>query len=317
MKRVLLTGATGFVGSHIAEALLKADYGVRCTLRAKSSTRWLEGLDVERIIVDFGESGSLRRVAEGVDAVIHAAGLTRAKDPEAYTRVNSEGTKRLAEAAAAAGVARFVLISSLAARGPDAETPTGDHPTSDYGRSKLEAERKLHALKGLESISLRLAAVYGPRDKDLLPLFQMAHRGFLTLPSASGALQPLFVEDAAAATLAALEGSAPFGPFDVAEQGRYGWDEVARGLEGALGRSVRVVKLPHAVFAFAGRAAERAATLTESQPAFDKRRADDLARHTWTCDPTPTERALGWKAEVALPEGLERTARWYRAQGWL
>jgi nucleoside-diphosphate-sugar epimerase len=316
--RVLVTGATGFVGSHIARAFVEAGYEVRCGVRASSSARWISSLDVELTPLDMvGRAEDLSRAVENIDLVVHAAGITRARRPEDYHVVNAEGTRRLASAALEAGVRRFVLISSLAARGPD-DTTKDDHPESAYGRSKLEAEARLRGFdERVETIALRPAAVYGPRDTDLLPLFKMAHRGWLPLPSGTNLLQPVYAEDVARATLAAARKAAGFGPFPVAEAARYTWEEVVVGLERALGRTVRAVRVPAAAFTLAGRAAEWAARPLSAVPVFDERRGRDLAARTWTCDTSATEQGLGWRAEVPLFEGMERTARWYGQAGWL
>jgi nucleoside-diphosphate-sugar epimerase len=312
-ERVLVTGATGFVGSHVAQAFVEAGYEVRCGLRASSDPRWIS--DLERVPLDLrGRPEDLRRAVKNVDLVIHAAGMTRARRAEDYHSVNAEGTLRLAVAAHEAGVRRFVLISSLAARGPDGHS----RPASAYGRSKLEAEAHLRSLGGrMEAVVLRPAAVYGPRDTDLLPLFKMARGGWLPVPSGASPLQPLYATDAARAALAAAREPAGFGPFPVAENRHYTWKDAVAGLEKALGRTVRAVRLPAAAFTLAGRAAEWTARPFSAVPVFDERRAQDLAVHTWTCDTSVTEQTLGWRAEVALPEGLERTARWYGRAGWL
>jgi nucleoside-diphosphate-sugar epimerase len=314
--RVLVTGATGFVGSHVAQVLVEAGYEVRCGVRASSSTRWISNLPVERVPLDMtGRAEDFSRAVENVDLVVHAAGITRARrGAEDFHAVNAGGTQKLASAALGAGVRRFVLISSLAARGPDGR----DHPESAYGRSKLEAEAHLRTLDGqMEAVILRPAAVYGPRDTDLLPLFKMAGAGFLPLPSGSNVLQPVYAEDAARAALAAARRAAGPGPFPVAEAARYTWEDVVAGLESALGRNVRAVRVPPAAFTLAGRAAEWAARAFSTAPVIDERRGRDLAARTWTCDVSGTERALGWRAEVPLFEGLERTARWYGQSGWL
>jgi nucleoside-diphosphate-sugar epimerase len=313
--RVLLTGATGFVGSHVARALVEAGYEVRCGVRASSSTRWISDLDVERVTLDLrGQPEDLSRAVNNVDLVVHAAGITRARRAGDYHSVNAGSTRGLGAAALEAGVRRFVLISSLAARGPDGS----GHPESAYGRSKLEAEEHLRSLGGqMEAVALRPAAVYGPRDTDLLPLFRMARLGWLPTPSGAGSLQPVYAEDVARAVLAAVREPASFGPFPVAEAALYTWEDVVAGLEGVFGRTVRAVRLPAAAFILAGRAAELAARPFSAVPVFDERRMRDLAVHTWTCDTSITERALGWRAEVPLVEGLERTARWYRQARWL
>ena len=318
--RVLLTGATGFVGSHIAQVLAEAGYEVLCGVRASSDLRWISGLPVERVPLDLeGGVEELSLPLENADVVVHAAGITRARRAEDYYSVNAEGTGRLATAALGAGVRRFVLISSLAARGPDDLAKDGrDHPVSAYGRSKLESEARLRSLGGeMETVALRPAAVYGPRDADLLPLFKLARAGWLPIPSGPNLLQPVYATDVAGAALAAASESVGFGPFPVAEKGRYTWKDVVAGLEQALGRRVRGVRLPATAFTLAGRVAELAARPFAALPVFDERRGRDLAVNTWTCDASSTEKALGWRAEVPLFEGLGRTVRWYGRAGWL
>jgi nucleoside-diphosphate-sugar epimerase len=312
-ERVLLTGATGFVGSHVAQAFVGAGYEVLCGVRTSSNARWIS--DLERVPLDLRvRPEDLSRAVENIDLVVHAAGITRARKTEDYYSVNAEGTLRLAVAALEAGARRFVLISSLAARGPDGHA----RPASAYGRSKLEAETHLRSLGGrMEAVVLRPAAVYGPRDTDLLPLFKMARRGWLPVPSGASSLQPVYATDAARAALAAAREPVGFGPFPVAENRRYTWKDVVAELEKALGHNVRVVTLPAAAFTLAGRAAEWAARPFSAVPVFDERRAQDLAVHTWTCDTSVTEQALGWRPEIPLLEGLERTARWYGQAGWL
>lgn len=316
-ETVLITGATGFVGSHIAEAFVEAGWRVRCTVRATSGIRWLEPLEVERVELDLQRPGDPGRALEGVGVVVHAAGVTTAPSPRLFRLVNVEGTARLAAAAAAAGVRRFVFVSSLAARGPDGS----DGPVSPYGRSKREAEELLREMGSPpEIVVLRPAGVYGPRDTNMLGLFRMAAAGWLAVPAADALLQPVYATDVAGAALRAAErdGRGPgFGPYPVAEGGRYRWGEVRTALAAALGRRVRLLRLPGLVYEAAGAAGEALGRVTGRPPSFDRRRARDLARYAWTCDPGEAERALGWRAAVGLPVGLERTLRWYRSVGWV
>jgi dihydroflavonol-4-reductase len=317
--RVLVTGATGFVGSHLARALTEAGHELRCGLRPTSDTRWIDDLEFERVRMDLANQGNLVEAVRDVDLVVHAAGLTRSERAGDYHAVNAEGTRKLAAAAAETGVRRFVLISSLAARGPDASAGPGeDHPASDYGESKLEAEAYLRGFTGsMEAVVLRPAAVYGPRDTDFLPLFRMAGAGWLVVPSSPGLLQPVYVEDVARAVLAASGRDVGFGPFPVAGDRSYTWKDVSAALQKALARPVRSFRLPAAAFLLAGGAAERTAQLRGRAPLFDERRARDLTINSWTCDVSATQEALGWQPKVQLPEGLQRTARWYARAGWL
>jgi nucleoside-diphosphate-sugar epimerase len=315
LGRALVTGATGFLGSHVAAAWVEAGHDVRCTIRATSDTRWLEGLDVESMEWDVRDTEGLSAALRDIDTVVHVAGATRAPRKPDYFQVNAAGSARLAEAAVKAGVSRFVLVSSLAARGPDG----GDGPVSAYGQSKRRGEELVRLFEEkMEIVVLRPGGIYGPRDSDLFPLFEMAGKGWLVAPAGSPPLQPVYVSDVARLTVAAGTGEyAGVGPYPVAEEGEYRWRDVREGLTSALNRRVRVIWLPKTLFISVGVIAETAARLTRQDPRLDRRNAVDLSRHGWTCDTTATREALAWQAEVSLPEGLALTAEWYRRVGWL
>lgn len=315
---VFLTGATGFVGSHVAEALGRAGFRVRCAIRATSDTRWLAGQDVETVKIDLLSRQQLRDAMRDVEHVVHAAGLTRARRETEYFSVNATVTEIVAGEAAAAGVRRFVLVSSLAARGPDGSRG----PASAYGASKLEAERRLAAVaesaNSLQPRVLRPGGVYGPRDTDLLPLFKLAATGFVPVPGVVGRLQPVYASDVAAAVLRALgETAVDQGPFALGGPEVHSWEEIADALGAAVGRNVRPVRVPVALFLAAGTVGELAAMLLRRAPDLDRRRARDLTRLDWTCELEPVEQQLGWRPSVSLHEGLAESAAWYRKMGWL
>lgn len=319
-SKILLTGGTGFLGSHVAEMLCERGLSVRATVRRTSDTRWLDPLPLEQIEADLSEPSGLAAALTGISAVVHVGGLTKAPDAATYDRVNAAGTASLAAAAGAAGVERFVYVSSLAARGPDAAAG----PVSDYGRSKQGGETRLAELaatgKAPPAIRvLRPAGIYGPRDTDLLTLFQMAARGFLVLPASPGRLQPVHVRDVASCVLRALDSadSNDPGPLPVAGSEVVGWTEVAEVLRAGRDKKVRVARLPAAAFTVAGAVAELGARLTGKPPVFDRRRATDLTQLSYTCDIEATKRILGWEPEVDLQTGMAETAAWYARHGWL
>ncbi len=246
---------------------------------------------------------------------MHCGGVTRARNEAQFHAVNAAGTGRLAAAAAAAGVARFVLISSLAARGPDG----AGGPISPYGRSKAAGETALERAKAdMERVVLRPGGIYGPRDPDLLPLFKLVARGWTIVPRSEIPLQPVYVTDAAAATLAALDAPEPSEPLPIAAADKHGWTALADALSSAVGRNARLVRVPPALFWTAGLFSEFGALFTGAAPPMDRRRAKDMSVHAWTCDPAVSTSALpGWAPHIDIRDGLERTAEWYREVGWL
>lgn len=324
---LLLTGATGFLGSHVAEAMVAEGWDVRCTVRKTSNLRWIESLPVDRVTVDLRSPHDLARVLEGVDIVVHSAGITRAASDAEYHRVNAEGTQALALGAVNAGVRRFVLVSSLAARGPDRRasdrSPPGDRPTSVYGESKLAGERRLFQVLseqegGLQGVILRPGGIYGPRDEDSLNLFKAAKTGLIPVPSGKGRLQPVYVKDVAEAVIrAAVRPAVDVKPIPIVGPEIVSWAAMGEALADAVGKPVRLVKIPDPVWQVGGALAEAAARLVRVPPQFDRRTADDLSRFDWTADPREAEAALGWRASTRLREAMSETGRWYRDQGWI
>ncbi len=317
MASVLLTGGSGFLGGHLAEALVAAGHRVTASVRRTSDTRRLDRLELRKIELDLGLEDRREAAAalEGCAAIVHCGALTRARSESEFMAVNAAGTRRLARAAAKAGVRRFVFISSLAARGPDGAAG----PVSPYGRSKARAEAALASVRGpMEIAVLRPGGVYGPRDSDLLPLFRLAARGWTAIPRNDAPLQPVYVADVVSAVLAALEAPPAPRPLPVAGAERRTWPAVARGLMAAVGRPGRVLRVPSALFLAAGALSELAGRLTGNAPAFDRRRARDLSAYAWTCDIESSRKHLDpWRPRVGIEEGLARTADWYRRMGWL
>lgn len=315
MSTVLLTGATGFVGSHIAEALVRQGYRVRCLLRASSSPQYLPAA-VEQVVVALGDESRLERALTGCAMVIHAAGVTRVRRSLEYLQVNVTGTANLASAAKRSGVRRFVFISSLAARGPDNHSA----PVSLYGASKLAAEQQLRGYADtLEVVVLRPAGVYGPRDRDFLTLFQMAERGVAVLPAGDLPLQLIHASDVADACLAALhsQGVKETPPLPLASSEIVNQQLLIDMLGHLSNRHLYKFRLPPQLLEVAGLLAEGAGYLSRQAPAFDRRRARDVARYSYTCDTSGTTQVLGWQAATGLADGLAATRAWYQKAGWL
>ena len=323
MSHALVTGATGFVGSHLVELLAEAGVRTRALVRRTSDTTRLEALGIERVEGALDDAPSLRRAAAGVDVVFHLAALTRARNAAEYGRVNAEGARRVAEAAGACG-ARLVYLSSLAAVGPsEGGRPVTEsdepRPITDYGRSKLAGEIACRAAAGDgEVVVLRAPAVYGPRDRDLFRFFSMAARGIVTLPTGpERRLQLIHARDLAAALVAAARADRPGPIYNVAEARSYAWSKVAGMVAGAVGGKVRFVRVPPALVRAAAGASELGARLMGRATIFNRDKARELLAPGWLCETAAAERDLGFVARIPLASGLQQTADWYRSEGWL
>jgi len=321
---VLLTGGTGFVGSHLVEALAARGVAVRALVRPSSRTAILERLGVATVAGSLEDGPSLERAVRGVDAVIHLAALTHAPRESAYVRVNAEGTRALAEAAGSAGVARFVYLSSLAAVGPSfAGRPVapGDRPRplTAYGRSKLAGEAALaEVAPGMARVVLRAPAVYGPREKELLRFFRLARIGIRPVPTGPPRLlQMIHVEDLARALVLAATVPGAEGVVHVADAEARTFAELTELVARAVGRPGVRVPLPAGLIRVAAAVSEAAGRLGGGSTIFNRDKARELLAPGWLTETESARRVLGFETSIGLPEGLAATAAWYREHGWI
>ncbi len=323
-SRVLVTGGTGFVGSHIVDRLCHQVATVRVLVRPTSDRSRLPRT-AELIEGDLQDHAALRRAVQGMDVVFHLAAVTRARSEEEYLQANAQGTLRLVEALQAAQPRprRLIYLSSLAAAGPAREgKPIQRHdiprPITTYGRSKLMGERYCQrAANDLRVLLLRAPAVYGPRDRDLLLCFLLAARGLLPVPRGPERfLQFIHVNDLVEALLLAATADAT-GVYHVAESRSYAWSEIAVWLAQAVGRRVCAIRIPPWVVHAAATLSEWGAAASGRATIFNREKARELLAPGWLCETESAKRDLGFEGRIPLPAGLNGTAAWYRERGWL
>jgi len=318
--KALVTGANGFIGSHLCEELLARGYEVRGLVRKTSDLVWIKDLKLELAYGDLRDPGSLAAAASGVDVAFHAGAKVRAADTADYERVNREGTRLIAEACVARGVKRFVLFSSASAAGP-ASSPDNPgteeqepKPVTLYGKGKLGGEQALAALKDrLHSVILRFPAVYGPRDRDMVMLLRWVKRG--VLPVFGTAFSAVHVKDAARAAALAADKDVPSASvYYVSDGSCYYYKDVASLFERLLGRKPLAVTVPAWLVRAAAWACE---TFTPGGSVFNADKAKELTQQCWVCRSDKAGRELGFVPAYDLQSGMTETVKWYQEQSWL
>lgn len=326
-KRVLVTGGTGLVGSHLVEVLRARGHAVTCLVRESSDVRWLEGSGADIVRVDFlGPREPLARAVDGHDVVYHVAGAIRAHDYRGFLLANVETTERLITACVTTRrrPQRFVLVSSVGAFGPpplgerlSEQTPA--HPATDYGRSKLAGEKcALRFLRELEVVIVRPTSLYGPRDREMLPLFRLAGLGLLPAFAGRGQIHNLcHVADIAEGIARAGEASLTSGEaFVLGAAEEHTMAEVAEVFGRVLARRTRLVPLPRALLVGACLVGELGARLTRQPAMLNRQKIGELVG-SWPLDLSAARARLGYAPRIALQDGIAETHAWYRREGWL
>ena len=325
IRDVLLTGATGFVGSHVAEAFVGHAGRLRALVRGTSRTERLKALGVGIETASFQDAAALRRAVQGAEVVVHLAALTHARTPAELDAVNADATRALLGAVLAVEPRprRLVYMSSLAAAGAADGTPLRrDHdpqPLTAYGRSKLAGERVVAAAaEQLEVVILRAPAVYGPRDPEMLRFFRLARLGVLPVPAGPARpLQLVYVKDLAEAVVRAATVPGARGVYHVAESRAYPWAEVCRTLGRVAGRRVWLAPVPGGAIRGAAAANEWVGRLAGRSTMFNRDKARELLAPGWLCETDAAREELGFEARTPLEQGLRETWDWYRNEGWL
>ena len=321
-RTALITGATGFVGGHLAEHLAGQGWKVRALVRPTSDTARLRALGTGLATGGLDDADAIAAAASGADTVFHLAGATTAPSEAAFRRANTEGTRNVVTGVLRAEQRprRLVYASSYAACGPAvdgrprrvSETPA---PLSAYGRSKLDGEAELEAARGegVEVVVLRVPAVYGPGDRaSFLPLFRLVQRRLAPLPAgAARRAQLIYVDDLARAFARAAH-VAP-GTYAVAAPRAHPFGELLDGIAAAVGTTPLRIPIPPALFRAAGTVAGRLGGVG----VFNREKAEEVLAEAWECDLSGSEALLPPDEAMPLGRGLAETARWYRTQGWL
>lgn len=324
-RRCLVTGATGFVGSWLADRLLADGAKVRCLVRPASQHRLHSAGHIEVALGDITEPDSLPAALDGVDLVFHIAGLIKAPRESDYFRVNYLGTINLLEACRAARrPPRIVVVSSLAAVGPSRPDRPVDEdsfccPVTPYGKSKLRTEDAVAAYRPTLPIAVvRPPTVYGPRDRESLALFKVAALGLRPRLGVEGSISTVHVADLVDGILLAAKRDAAIGrTYFIAGDEQVSLAKLIDDIAAAVERVGLSVPVPAPLLRGAGRAAELARSVAGVSVVFDRWKAEEILAGYWACSNERARRELGFQPRVPLTDGLRATARWYRENGWL
>ncbi|MDP3859125.1 MAG: NAD-dependent epimerase/dehydratase family protein [Stagnimonas sp.] len=313
-RLVAVTGATGFLGRQVVAELARRGWRLRLLVRSQPLHPLWQQLEPELVLGSLADRRALDRLVAGADAVLHLAGLIKARDRAEFLQVNRDGSRALAEAVREhAPAAQLLLVSSLAAREPG---------LSDYGASKRAGEEVAFEVLGHARVSvIRPPAIYGPGDRETLVFFQLARGRLIPLlggPRARMAL--IHVEDAAAALADRLE-AGPSGRVQAIADGRpqgYGWRQIlAAGAEAVGNRRPRYFQVPAAALKTGGWLAGSLAKLAGQAAMLGPGKVRELLHEDWGLSADELWRAPGTGPAHGLQDGFASTADWYRQAGWL
>ena len=329
--KILITGASGFIGSFIVEEALNRGFDVWAAVRKSSSRQFLTDERIHFIELDLSSEERLKEQMKGLgfDYVVHAAGVTKCLHKEDFRRINTEGTQHLVNALLALQMPlkRFVYISSLSIMGAireqqpyteilESDTP---HPNTAYGKSKLEAEQWLDKQIGLPYVILRPTGVYGPRERDYFMIAKSikAHTDF-----AVGFKQQditfVYVTDVVQAVFLAMEKGMTGRRYFLSDGEVYQSSTFSDLIHEELGRPWWIrIKAPIWLLRIITFCGEYAGHLTGKVTALNNDKYNIMRQRNWRCDIRPARQELGFEPQVKLPEGVRRSVKWYQDNNWL
>jgi nucleoside-diphosphate-sugar epimerase len=320
--KALLTGATGFIGTHMVDLLLAEGTEVHALVRNPDKESALLEKNVRLL---RGDLFSIPALPAGLDAVFHLAGRTRSLSAAGYYTVNREGTASLFRSLSALQEPpKVILLSSQAAAGPSsAGRPVREsdppHPVTPYGRSKLQGEQEALKFKDRFPVAiLRACSVFGPRDRDFLPYFRLVSRGIIPTIKGGRKTSLIYVKDLARALWLSAQKSFPSGEiFNIADPSPHNWDDLGIAAAAALGRKSRRLEISRGVLYFISLLCETSYRLKGKPGLITRDKYRDLTQAAWLADVGKASELLSFRAQYPLDGAVGETISWYLAEGWL
>lgn len=323
----VVTGANGFVGSHLVELLLEKGYHVKCIVRKTSNLRWIAALPVDLYDCGLTDVAELRKVFEGAAYIFHIAGAVSVKKREMYYTGNVDMTRNVLDAAEGiVGLKKILVTSSLAASAPAVagapvteDTPSA--PVSMYGKSKLEQEKVTRTyMDRLPVVIVRPPVVYGPRETEVLLLFKTIKMRLMALVGfGEKYLSLVYVRDLVEGMLLAATSERTTGEvyFLGSRQAEYTHTELNETVADVLGVRPMRIRVPHGVLYVAGGVSQFLGRFASKPPTLHLEKVKEMTCESWSCSSEKAIQKIGYQPNTTLQEGLEITIDWYRKEGWL
>lgn len=330
MKKLLITGASGFIGGFLVEEALRKNYEVFAAIRKKSNTEHLKDSRIKFIGLDLSDIDLLNRQlfeAPYFDYVIHNAGITKAIKKEVYFETNYTNTRNLIDVLLCLRKVpeKFIYISSLAAYGPGDEkllsvikSSDVPKPITSYGESKLLSEKYLMSLSDFPFLIMRPTAVYGPREKDLFTLFKMINKNIeLFIGYKEQHLTFIFVRDLVKVIFLAMESNQMNKGYFVSDGNVYDAKEFGKAIKEELGKKTIKLKVPLSIVKLIARFSESSKYITGKQPVLNSEKINELKAVNWKCDIQPLKDDFNFMPDYTLRDGINETLKWYKQENWL
>ena len=323
----VVTGANGFVGSHLVDYLLETGHEVRCLVRKSSNLKWLDGKNVKIFDCGLLDIEGMSKAFHGADYIYHVAGVVKSKTPEGYFKGNVDTTHALLEAALlnSATIKRILIVSSQTVVGPsNNEIPVNEltecKPITTYGRSKLAQEQLAKSYMDRLSITIcRAPAVYGERDTEIFIFFQTFNRGLMTTIGLDKKVVSLIhVRDLVEGFhLACINEKSKGETYFVSSEKYYTWDEVGKVTSQVMNKKPLKVAVPHFIVYSVAAIAQFLSMFSSKPATLNLEKARDITQHAWICDTKKAMDDFGYKQKISIKAGVKRTVDWYRKMKWI
>ena len=328
MKKILITGASGFVGSTLADEALNRGWEVTAAVRPSSDKSFLQDSRIKFLELNFNSSKDLAEKlnqAGRFNYVVHSAGTTKAVNREAYFDVNAGHTQRLVEALRDPSVKpeKFLFVSSLAALGPTSgdnliQPNSPPNPVTSYGASKLAAQDYLQTLTDFPWISIQPTAVYGPRDKEIFIFINLVSKGFeFYIGTKPQKLSFIYVKDLVEMMLLSLEKGQVGKTYIASDNINYTTDDLGKAVREAIGRKTFKLKLPLSIVGAIAVISEKVGDWQKKATMLNREKMNELSAESWLCDPSETLTDLNFEPKYDLYAGMKEAVDWYKMKKWI